>query len=368
MQMHSNKRKAIRLHLTNVAGLGAVRLLQSLLPSMISQHDYRIEEAYLPVRDELSNYAQFEQGTTLIPYKRYLSNSISRLLECTLFGNKFNGMTPLLVFGDIPIRCKSKQTVFVQTPLLNREVGTDRQPVAIKYCVERWLFRRNIRYASDFIVQTEAMKTALIDSYPEIKNRIHIIPQPPPNWLIGSQIKRTKFHSKTESDMRLFYPAAFYPHKNHRILSKINQPSIWPISELILTIPDNLNPNPSVSWIRCLDKLEPDAMLNYYRTSDALLFLSLSESFGFPLVEAMWIGLPIICPDLPYARTLCGEQAIYFDPDNLDSLNAAIADLNKRRGSGWWPDWSKNLENIPRGWNEVADAILQLATAGGAPD
>ena len=366
--MHSYKKKAIRIHLTNVVGLGAVRLLQSLLPYMINQSKYRIEEAYLTIHDELSSYVQFEQETALIPYKRYLPNSISRLLECTLFGSKFDGITPLLVFGDIPIRCKSKQTVFVQTQLLTLEASKDKKLGAIKYRVARWLFRRNIRYASNIIVQTEAMKLSLVDSYPEIKSRVHIIAQPAPNWLIRAQLKRTKFHNRAESGLRLFYPAESYPHKNHRLLREIDRPLTWPIAELILTIPDNQNPNPSVPWIRCLGRLEPDSMLNFYRTSDTLLFLSLSESFGFPLVEAMWIGLPIICPDLPYARTLCGEQAIYFDPNNVDSLHAAIADLNRRRYSGWWPDWSTNLEKIPRGWNEVADAILQLAADERVPD
>jgi len=368
MQTQSETRRNVRLHLTNIAGLGAVRLLQSLLPSMISQRNYRIEEAYIPISDEISNYAQFEHGTKLITYKRYLPNSVSRLLECSLFGGKFNGITPLLVFGDIPIRCKSKQTVFIQTPLLARRASTGRQLGAVKYWIARWLFHRNIKYASDFIVQTEAMRSSLIDSYPEIKNCIHIIAQPAPSWLIRAQIKRINFHNRAESGLRLFYPAAFYPHKNHHILSKISRSSTWPISELILTIPDNLNPNSSVSWIECVDRLEPDTMVDFYRTSDALLFLSLSESFGFPLVEAMWIGLPIICPDLPYAQTLCGEQAIYFDPCNVDSLHAAISELNKRRDSGWWPDWSTNLEKIPRGWDEVTDAMLQLATATKASD
>ena len=156
--MHSDKRKTIRLHFTNVVGLGAVRLLQSLLPSLLIQRKYRLEEVYLPARGELVNYAQFEQGTVLTRYKRYLPNLISRLLECTLFGSKFDGVTPLLVFGDIPIRCKSKQTVFVQTPLLVVGSKTGRQLGAIKYWVARWLFRRNMRYASNFIVQTEAMK------------------------------------------------------------------------------------------------------------------------------------------------------------------------------------------------------------------
>lgn len=355
-------RKAIRLHLTNIVGLGAVRLLQSLLPSLVAQYNYKLEEVYLPTIGELSNFTQFEHGTLLTHYKRYLPNSISRLLECTLLGSKFDGATPLLVFGDIPIRCKSKQTVFVQSTLLVRGSSTGRQLGAVKYWIARWLFRRNMRYVSNFIVQTEAMKSSLVESYPEIRNRTHIIAQPAPSWLIGSQIKRTQFHNCAESGLRLFYPAAPYPHKNHQILSEIERPATWPISELILTIPDSLNPNNSIPWIRCVDKLAPDAVINAYRTADALLFLSLSESFGFPLVEAMWIGLPIICPDLPYAQTLCGEQAIYFDPHSVASMQAAIAELVKRRDSGWWPDWSTSLAKIPRDWQEVADAMLHLAT------
>ena len=30
-----------------------------------------------------------------------------------------------------------------------------------------------------------------------------------------------------------------------------------------------------------------------------LCYLSKEESFGFPLIEAMYLGLPIVCPDLP---------------------------------------------------------------------
>lgn len=364
----ADDRKTVRLHLTNVVGLGAVRLLQSLLPSLVIQPGYRLEEVYLPVAGELSNFTQFEGGSVLTRYQRYLPNSISRLLECTLFGSKFDGATPLLVFGDIPIRCKTKQTVFVQTPLLVRGSSTGRQLGAVKYWVARWLFRRNMRYVSNFIVQTEAMKSSLVESYPEIRGRVHVIAQPAPSWLIGSQLKRTQSHHRAESGLRLFYPAASYPHKNHRILSEIERSETWPVSELILTVPDSMNPNPALRWIRCVDKLEPDAVLNAYRTADALLFLSLSESFGFPLVEAMWIGLPIICPDLPYAQTLCGEQAIYFDPHDVISLHAAIVELNKRLNLGWWPDWSIGLKKIPLDWQEVADAMLQLTTAEEAPN
>ncbi len=367
MTTQVRERKAVRLHLTNIAGLGAVQLLHSLLPNFEQLPDYKLETVYLPSWGELSNYKATCHETKLICYKRYLPNSISRLLECTLFGSKFDGTTPLLVLGDIPIRSKTKQTVFVQTTLLTHGASTGRHLGAIKYWIARWLFRLNIGYVSAFIVQTEAMKAALIDTYPKIRERVHVIAQPAPNWLLESQLKRTQRNIRADSDLRLFYPAAVYPHKNHQLLSAIqtDRAKAWPISELLLTIPENLNPNPEISWIHCVDRLASDAVVNTYEATDALLFLSLSESFGFPLIEAMWIGLPIICPDLPYARALCGNQAIYFNPEDVNSLHVAVVDLSKRLDSGWWPEWSENLKAIPQNWKEVAAAMLNLATGEG---
>ncbi|MEO7344210.1 MAG: glycosyltransferase [Methylotenera sp.] len=360
-------RKLVRLHLTNISGLGAVQLAHSLLPNFEQLPDYKLEEIYLPSQGDLSSYETTCQETKLIYYKRYLPNSISRVLECTLFGSKFDNVTPVLVLGDIPLRIKAKQTVFVQTPLLAGGSNSGRYLGAIKYWIARWLFRINIKYVSAFIVQTVAMKAALITTYPEIKGRVHIIAQPAPNWLLESQLKRTQRSLRADSGLRLFYPAAIYPHKNHQLLSAIhaNQSKAWPVSELLLTIPEHLNPNPAISWIHCVDRLTSDKVLEAYSTADALLFLSFSESFGFPLVEAMWIGLPIICPDLAYTRVLCGDQAIYFNPEDVNSLHMAVIDLNKRLASGWWPVWSENLKTLPLDWKEVATAMLSLTTGEG---
>lgn len=357
--------KAVRLHLTNVTGLGAAQLLRSLLPALERLKGYRLEKIYLPSRGELSHHKSSNDETTLIHYKRYLPNSISRVFECTLLGGRFDGAAPLLVFGDIPIRCEAKQTVFVQTPLLARRANFDRYYDTVKFWIARWLFRLNMRFVSAFIVQTDDMKSSLIETYPEIKGRVHVIAQPAPRWLLESKLKRTRADVRTDKKLRLFYPAAFYPHKNHRLLAELqaDHATAWPISELLLTIPENRNPNPAIPWVRCVDRLAPDEVLKTYKLTDALLFLSMAESYGFPLVEAMWIGLPIICPDLPYARVLCGDQAIYFTHDSVDSLRSAVDELGKRINSGWWPDWSGNLEKIPRTWEDVAVEMLKIATS-----
>lgn len=362
--MKTKEKKEVRLHLTNIVGLGAVQLVESLLPSLLGSSNYSVGEIYLPSHNKFSQLLANHKNNRLIPYKRYLPNSISRILECTLFGGKFNGVTPLLVMGDIPIRCSTRQVVFVQSSLLTNTANNGRKLGAVKYWIARWLFQSNLKFASAFIVQTEAMKSALIATYPTIKDLVHVIAQPAPAWLVASHLKRTKPSSGSNSGLRLFYPAAVYPHKNHRLLGQIKskQINLWPITELILTIPENQNPNPSLSWAYCVDRLTPDQVIRAYEQTDALLFLSNSESFGFPLIEAMWIGLPIICPDLPYARTLCGDQAIYFNPNQIDSLHAAIIELDKRLKSSWWPDWSEALSKIPHNWEEVAETMFGVIT------
>ena len=91
-----------------------------------------------------------------------------------------------------------------------------------------------------------------------------------------------------------------------------------------------------------------------------MLFLSKEESFGFPLIEAMYLGLPIICPDLPFARVLCGDDAIYFNPDDIESLRLSILRLKNNLIDGWRPNWNNQMNEIPKNWATVADEMLDL--------
>ncbi len=54
---------------------------------------------------------------------------------------------------------------------------------------------------------------------------------------------------------------------------------------------------------------------------NAQLFVSpsLYEGFGIPLLEAMSQSVPVVAADIPCAREIAGEAAIYFDPQNLAS-------------------------------------------------
>lgn len=363
MTFHIPQRKPVRLHLTNVAGAGATQLLLSLLPALENNQETFIECIELPDRGKLKNYRNKNTRTITKIYHRRLPNALSRILECTLLASRFNGSSPLLVLGDLPLRCHAPQTVFVQTSHLIKSEHSRLRISNLKYWVARKVFQSGISRLHAVIVQTDVMRDALERSYPSLAGRIHVIAQPVPSWLLQSGIHRNARSSLATRKLKLFYPAAGYPHKNHTLLAKLDPNDGWPVEQLELTLEMSTNPAPKLDWVQCKDFLSPAEMIETYSKVDALLFLSKEESYGFPLVEAMFVGLPIVCPDLPYAHTLCGEQAIYFDPDQPSSLLNALNKLKSKLDQGWWPNWSEKLKNIPPDWETVARQMLSITCA-----
>lgn len=350
----------LRLHLTNVVGAGASQLLLSLLPAIERHTAVHVTELHLPDRGPLAAYQSAPHSGLCVRYRRSLPNAISRVLECLVFSRKLSGDVPLLVLGDLPLRCRAPQTVFVQTSLLLTPSTFQWSFGSVKYVLSRLIFRANAKFVRQFVVQTNVMRDRLAQSYPAIADKIKVIAQPVPDWLFNCKPVAPK---KVAAQLNLIYPAAGYPHKNHRLLQTISseQANRCPVGRLQLTLPPQNNPAAHIPWIQCTGFLTSAEMVRAYREADALIFLSKEESYGFPLIEAMYMGLPVVCPDLPYAHALCVDGAIYFDPDSAASLLMAIRTLQSRLTSGWRPDWSTQLAKIPQSWDAVAASMVAAA-------
>jgi glycosyltransferase involved in cell wall biosynthesis len=161
--------------------------------------------------------------------------------------------------------------------------------------------------------------------------------------------------------LRLIYPAAPYPHKNHDLLYRGAARSGWEdLAEVILTVDQEDHPAAASACLQWVGQLTPPDLIDYYATVDALLFPSLEESYGLPLVEAMYVGIPVLCADLPYARALCGNNAIYFSPQDASGIRRALVELRSRLANGWWPDWQPQLQALPKDWHEVAARIIRI--------
>lgn len=353
--------QSLRIHATNIVGLGASNLALSLFPAFESLPALRHATLFLPSVGPLAGYHPAAPHVSVRRKSRVLPNGLSRALECWFPRDEFRGEGGILVLGDIPLRGYANQVVFVNQSNLFQESSTTGLVEQAKYLVARRLFEENLDFVKAFVVQTDVMKMLLVARYPRLERRISVLGQPVPSWFCPRTSTSRKYDGRSRK-LRLLYPAAPHSHKNHHLLGEISEADSaqWPVERLVLTIPPRRHPNPNVRWIDCVGELDHSACLEAYEDSDALLFLSLTESYGFPLVEAMSMGLPIVCPDLPYSRALCGSEAFYFEPKDIGSLRAAIVNLHCQLGTGWRPDWSSRLARIPGTWRDVAQSLFDI--------
>ncbi len=71
--------------------------------------------------------------------------------------------------------------------------------------------------------------------------------------------------------------------------------------------------------------LPAEDMPSLYNAADALMHLSIEESFGNIFVEAMAVGLPIVAHDSPRVRWIVGDGEHLVDSKDLGSVTAALA-------------------------------------------
>jgi len=67
-----------------------------------------------------------------------------------------------------------------------------------------------------------------------------------------------------------------------------------------------------------LNRVPEDTVANLYKQCDIFMFPSLCESFGFPMVEAMSLELPIVAAGTPVNKEICGKGALYYDPSDAE--------------------------------------------------
>lgn len=67
-----------------------------------------------------------------------------------------------------------------------------------------------------------------------------------------------------------------------------------------------------------------DELEALYRGARALVFPSLSEGFGLPVLEAMRRGLPVACADRTSLPEIAGDAALLFDPESVAEIATAI--------------------------------------------
>ncbi len=79
------------------------------------------------------------------------------------------------------------------------------------------------------------------------------------------------------------------------------------------------------------NNIDPVMINLLYNSCDVMLFPSLEEGFGFPVVEAMQTGLPAVVSDIDVFHEIGGNAVEYVDPTDLDSVVNGIHTAQARK-------------------------------------
>ena len=273
-----------------------------------------------------------------------LSNVLFRAVPPTVWGRgraeawlarQVTHSDRLLCFGNLPplLRSRGAVTVFLQNRFLVDEAPLSGFPARtrMRLAAERRWLRCLASHADLFIVQTPSMLSAA--SLSGFLGKRPVIVRP---FLAHSFLQPQSKHREVGiQSNRFLYVASGEPHKNHRRLvlawSELAARGVRP--ELVLTVGDEA-PELRV-WIGEITKRDGLNITNHgrvsaeqvsalYESADAMIYPSLLESFGLPLLEAKAAGLPIIASELDYVRDVA-LPAETFDPQSVVSIVRAVA-------------------------------------------
>lgn len=234
----------------------------------------------------------------------------------------------VLCFGNLPplFQVSGHVRVFLQNRYLfgRRDFAAFELRAYVRLLVERyWLYFR-LKNTIQVYVQTAAMAREL---EVEAGVRARVLPFLP---------VATPFESRRElKRFDFIYVATGEPHKNHRNLVEawklLAKDGLHP--SLCLTL-DQQKDHQLLNWVEvqanadCL-RIENVGLRSrsdidqHYLESGALIYPSILESFGLPLLEGAAAALPILASELDYVRDVCVPVQT-FDPGSAVSIARAV--------------------------------------------
>lgn len=223
-----------------------------------------------------------------------------------------------------------------------------------------WLYRQACDDAALVVTATHWTKGDLVRHFGLSPSKIAVIPR-------GAEIAPMDFSSedieRTLNKLQLpqrfaLYPAKTWAHKNHIRLfqalallkdkDKLSIPLVCtgkPINSSADSIKRELGSLGLSDQVFFTGFLDDDSMRHLYARADLMIFPSLFEGLGIPVLEAMASGMPVVCSQASCLPEIGGDAAIFFDPYSAEDMAAKIAKV--------WGDSALRLDLKQRGYANV---------------
>ena len=337
--------------------LSSALLTQKLPKELVEVVFFTLFEENVPilatygVKAEVINLSFFEKIRNKFRDKitsRYFFKLIKKIEEYSPFEKKLNEYQIDLVYFLSPICFQQslEKLNYITTlwDLCHRD-----EPEFPEVRLNKEFEKRDKSYknilprATAILVDSETGKVNTAYRYGINLDRIHIVPFQPTevirDKINSNDSQKLNIHEKFKIDKYVFYPAQFWPHKNHVYLleglSILEQKYGLQISA-IFSGTDKGNKEYIKSYaskLKIEDRVRfagfvPDKeMIELYSQSIALVMPSYFGPTNLPPLEAFQLGVPVLCSDKPGLRDQVGDAALLMDLKNPCSMALHLKNL-----------------------------------------
>lgn len=233
-----------------------------------------------------------------------------------------------------PLRYHTNSIVYFHSSFFSNRAKIKSAKIPFKTKLTRIVVHFIIKFfhrkVDAFYCQTENIKSELTNNFSGISVKVRPFYNDFDLLRVQQQKKDVKFD--------FIYPATADNHKNYfNLFEAILILGAYKKTSLIVTIPKNksnfieriheVNMQLGYEAIINIGRVPKNTILEIYNKSKALVFPSLEESLGLPLIEACELHLPIIGSDLPFMYNVVENPITFdpYDPENIaDTMNAFL--------------------------------------------
>jgi glycosyltransferase involved in cell wall biosynthesis len=203
-------------------------------------------------------------------------------------------------------------------------------------------YRASTHQARRIIVNSEFTRTCLVERYGVSPEKTDVI-----YTGYGDEYRPIKDEAALDAvrhryrlpDKFIYYPAALWPHKNHRVLfdaiSLVHDRYGLKVNLVLSGMTTGRGKELRAEILRrglegmvtILGYLPYEDIPSLYNLATMMVFPSLFEGFGIPLVEAMACGCPVLCSNTTSIPEVVGKAALLFDPQSAMEMASAILKL-----------------------------------------
>lgn len=230
--------------------------------------------------------------------------------------------------------------------------------------IQKLFFQPTVKRSDALVPLSDHVKRELIELYPRARSASKIVR----TVGVGTDDRRGAGRHRPGRENFLFFPGNMEPRKNLtrliRALEIVNASGIeidlhicgprgWKNSDLR----KQMESSPIRDRVKRLGYLSEEDLLNQYLTCKAVVYPSLYEGFGMPVLEALMLDTPVLTSKGTVMEEIAGRSALYFDPDSVESIAGALIDFLRTGAAGVNTDVDK--ERLSKySWRRAAEDLL----------